>query len=233
VILLLGAALNAVLALGALAGRGVNRSGAIAGAAAGTALFVLAGWRGYILLVLLFILATAATRVGYGRKEAMGIAEEGGGRRGAGKVLANLSAGVLFAMLAQVTALTAAFTAAMAAAFATAACDTVSSEIGKARGGRHFLITSFRPVPPGTAGAVTVAGTLSGLAAAAVMAAAAWGAGLAGITGAIIIAAAAFTATVLESFLKAASVAGGPANLVTTLAGGLLAIVMHLVWSGA
>src|SRR6185295_1801836 len=50
-----------------------------------------------------------------------------------------------------------------AAAVATAAADTCSSEIGKAYGRRTFLITSLRPVAPGTEGAVSLEGTLGGL----------------------------------------------------------------------
>ena len=44
------------------------------------------------------------------------------------------------------------FVLAYAAAVATAAADTCSSEIGKAYGRRTFLITTFRPVPPGHRG---------------------------------------------------------------------------------
>ena len=47
-------------------------------------------------------------------------------------------------------------------ALATAACDTVSSEIGQAYGGRPVLITTLRPVPVGTDGAITWVGTLAG-----------------------------------------------------------------------
>jgi len=54
---------------------------------------------------------------------------------------------------------------------ATAAADTCSSEVGKAYGRRTFLITTFRPVPPGTEGAVSLEGTLGGLAGGAVIAA--------------------------------------------------------------
>jgi uncharacterized protein (TIGR00297 family) len=231
--LALGAAVNAALALGALSLRGVDRSGAIAGAVAGTALLASSGWRGYVLLILLFILATATTRIGHARKSAMGIAEARGGRRGAGKVLANISAGVVFALLAHATAYTAACTTAMAAAFATAACDTVSSEIGKPFGRRHRSVLTFRRVAPGTAGAVTAVGTLSGLAAAALMAAAAWGAGLVGGPGVAIVTAAAFVAAAIESFLRAASVGNECANLANTLAGGVLAMAMHVLWLGA
>ena len=63
------------------------------------------------------------------------------------------------------------FVLAYAAAVATAAADTCSSEVGKAYGRRTFLITTFRPVPPGTEGAVSLEGTLGGLAGGAVIAA--------------------------------------------------------------
>jgi uncharacterized protein (TIGR00297 family) len=220
------------LALVAFVLRGVDRSGAVAGAAAGTALFVSAGWRGYILLVALFVLAAAATRAGQDDKSARGIAEERGGRRGAGSVLANISVGVVFAVLAQATAYTALCTIAMTAAFATAACDTVSSEIGKAYGRRHCLVATLRRVDPGTAGAVTVIGTLSGLAAAALLAAAAWGVDVIDGFGMVAVTFAAFIATVFESFLRAASVESGYANLANTMAGGLLAMAIYAVWSG-
>ena len=54
-------------------------------------------------------------------------------------------------------------TVAYAAAVATAAADTCSSEVGKAYGRRTFLITTLRPVAPGTEGAVSLEGTAAGL----------------------------------------------------------------------
>jgi uncharacterized membrane protein len=59
----------------------------------------------------------------------------------------------------------------MLAALAEAAADTVSSEIGQAFGGQPFLLTTLRRVPPGTDGAVSLNGTLAGIAAAAIVAA--------------------------------------------------------------
>ena len=56
------------------------------------------------------------------------------------------------------------------AALAEAAADTVSSEIGQVLGGRPRMITTLRAVEPGTDGAVSVAGTLAGLVAAAIVA---------------------------------------------------------------
>jgi uncharacterized membrane protein len=49
--------------------------------------------------------------------------------------------------------------------------DTVSSEMGKAIGGRTVSLRTFRAVAPGTEGAVSLAGTAWGLSAAALLAA--------------------------------------------------------------
>lgn len=61
----------------------------------------------------------------------------------------------------------------MLAALVEATADTVSSEIGQAFGGVPFLITTFRRVPPGTDGAITFKGTVSGIAASTFVAASA------------------------------------------------------------
>ena len=59
-----------------------------------------------------------------------------------------------------------AFTAALAAG----GSDTIASEIGKAWGRRTFLITSLRPVRPGTSGAISLEGTIAGIAGASLLA---------------------------------------------------------------
>ncbi|MGB6688392.1 MAG: DUF92 domain-containing protein, partial [Terracidiphilus sp.] len=63
----------------------------------------------------------------------------------------------------------------MLAALAEAAADTASSEIGQVLGGRPRMIVTLRLVEPGTDGAISLAGTLAGIVAAAIVAAAgAW-----------------------------------------------------------
>ena len=56
------------------------------------------------------------------------------------------------------------------AALAEAAADTVSSEVGQVFGGRPRMITTLREVEPGTDGAISLAGTLAGVVAAAIVA---------------------------------------------------------------
>ena len=58
------------------------------------------------------------------------------------------------------------------AALAEAAADTVSSEVGQVFGGRPRMITTLRRAEPGADGAITLVGTLAGIVAAAIVAAA-------------------------------------------------------------
>ncbi len=54
----------------------------------------------------------------------------------------------------------------LTAALSEAAADTVSSEVGQAFGEKARLITTWASVPAGTNGAVSLTGTLAGIAAA-------------------------------------------------------------------
>ena len=118
-------------------------------------------------LVLLFVLTFAATRLGRARKELRGLAEPRTGRR-ASQVIANLGTAGLCAALSGSNS---AFALPMLAALAEATADTVSSEIGQAFGGTPRMIFTLRRVPPGTDGAITLTGTIAGIAAAALIAA--------------------------------------------------------------
>jgi len=115
-------------------------------------------------LALLFVLTFAATRYGRAKKETQGLSEPRTGRR-ASQVIANLGVAAFLAAFAigEISiASTLAFGAALAA-LAEATADTLSSEIGQAVAGPAFLISNFRRVPPGTDGAISLTGTLSGL----------------------------------------------------------------------
>lgn len=124
-------------------------------------------------LIALFVLTFAATRFGRGRKESLGVAEARTGRR-ASQVIANLgAAGLLAANGAVGDRVSTLALAACVAALAEATADTVSSEVGQAlsatRFGTTILITSGHRVPPGTDGGISLAGTLTGILAAALV----------------------------------------------------------------
>ena len=111
-------------------------------------------------LITLVLLTSLATRFGRSKKEAHHLAERREGRR-ASQIAANLS----------VAALCSAFGWHLAsiAALAEAAADTASSEVGQAIGGRVWLLTSWRRVPIGTDGGVSLAGSSAGILAAAIV----------------------------------------------------------------
>jgi uncharacterized protein (TIGR00297 family) len=228
----IGAAVNAVLALAAFAARGVSVSGALSGFLLGTLLYTFAGWPGFAILLAFFVLGTGATKLGFGRKAALGVAQAKGGRRGVRNVVANGGAGLLFAFLAAATGHRTLCLVALAAAFATAAADTVSSEIGQAFGRRHVLITSFRRVPAGTDGAVSIEGTLAGVAAAAIVAAIALSVAIVDARGAIAVVLGAIVGTTLESYLGATLetdrvLDNEVVNFANTVAGALAAAAIY------
>jgi uncharacterized protein (TIGR00297 family) len=158
-----GLVLNIGVAVAGWLARTVSVSGAIAGVVIGTVIFAGAGWRGWLLLFISFVAASVASRLGLRRKLGLGIAEDRGGRRGFGNAIANTGIGACWAALLVVGReyYSAGFChLLLTAALVAGASDTVASEIGKAWGRRTFLVTSFRRVPPGTPGAVSVEGTL-------------------------------------------------------------------------
>lgn len=161
-------------ALLARALRGVDRSGMAAGGAACFLLFAGAGPEGFAVLAALFLLTWVSTRFGHRRKQDLGIAERGDGRN-AWQVLANLTVPALGSAAFAATG-NRAWLLATAAALAEAATDTVASEVGQTGSQNALLITTWKPVPAGTDGGITIAGTAAGtVAGVAVAGVAAWG----------------------------------------------------------
>jgi len=224
----IGLAVNLALAAAAYAGRGVDRSGAAAGVLLGTTIWAFLGWRGFLLLFAFFVLGTLATQFGYEQKARAKLAQEKGGRRGAGNALAKTTVPALAAVFAATTAEPVLFALALAGAFATAAADTCSSEIGQVIGRRTFLITTLRPVPRGTEGAVSLEGTLAGVAASLAVGGLGYAVGLYAAVGVALVAVAALVATTLESLVgatleKRGLVDNHAVNFLNSLAGALLA----------
>lgn len=127
------------------------------------------------------LLAFFATRVGKARKESLGTAEKRKGRS-ASQVAANLGLAAILASgpvqfslmdsawLDRAAHARAPLLALALAALAEAAADTAASEIGQVLGRRPRMMTTFRLAQPGTNGAISLAGTLAGMIAAAAVA---------------------------------------------------------------
>jgi uncharacterized protein (TIGR00297 family) len=127
------------------------------------------------------LVAFLATRAGRRQKEPRGTAEDRKGRS-ASQVAANLGLAALAASspvqtwlmdchwLPHRAAASGLLFVLTVAALAEAAADTASSEIGQVIGGHPRMITTFKAVDPGRNGAVSLAGSLAGVAAAAMVA---------------------------------------------------------------
>ena len=150
----------------------------LAGALVGIMIFAGGGAGAWLLLFLTFLAASIASRLGLKRKMLLGIAEERGGRRGAGNAFANCGVAAMAAIAAVSHAVPRAALLALVAALAAGGSDTVASEIGKAWGRSTFLITTFGGVKPGTPGAMSLEGTAAGIVAAFALAAVGVAAGL-------------------------------------------------------
>ncbi len=160
-----GLLVNAVVAALAYAARSIDVPGALSAVLIGTLVTLGTGLAGFAILAAFFVVGSLATKLGYRLKAARGIAQERGGARGWRNAWANGGIPCALALLAGATGerLHELLLLAYAASVATAAADTCSSEIGKAWGRRTLLITTLRPVPPGTEGAISLEGTLGGL----------------------------------------------------------------------
>ena len=143
------------------------------------------------------------SRFGLTRKEGLGIAEERGGRRGAGNAIANCGVAAIAAIATATPPYGPAALVALVAALTAGGSDTVASEIGKAWGRSTFLVTTFGRVKPGTPGAMSIEGTAAGLIAAFALAAIGSALGLMPATTIPLVVASATAGALLESALGA------------------------------
>ena len=201
------------------------------------------GWRGYGVVMFYFLVGSAVTKIGMAQKEAEGIAEKRGGARGPENVwgsaftaticaigIAGIKLGWLnpgwesFLLLGYV------------ASFATKLSDTTASEVGKAYGKSTFLITTLKPVPRGTEGAISLEGTLAGILGGILISLVAYSLGMITFTGVIICTIAAFVATNLESVIGATLqsdldwLSNELVNVINTIIGAVVAISIAIWW---
>jgi uncharacterized protein (TIGR00297 family) len=165
---------------------------------------------------------SAVTKVKMKEKEAAGIAEGRGGRRGPENVWGSAATGLMCAFLS-VPSLASSipffgnfsglfshevWVLAFVASLATKLADTFASEIGKAYGKTTFLITTFARVSPGTEGAISLEGTLAAVVGGFLLSLLAYAPFLqikmiGSLTGVAISTTAAFLATMAESYIGA------------------------------
>ena len=226
--LLMALLVTAAFALLAYALGMISRSGAIGGLLVGTAIYASLGPQGFAVLAFFVVGGSLLTRFGYRRKQRTGTAQDQGGRRGARNAVANCAVAVSCALLAAATGLelfTIAFVASVGAAFA----DTSESEIGQLFSRTPRMITTLRKVSPGTDGAISIAGTVAGVAAACLTATLALTLGLLqSPQTALLVTLAAFLGTVADSLIGARypRIGNEATNVLCTLVAAVLAPIL-------
>lgn len=194
------------------------------------------GLPGYLVVMFYFLVGSAVTKVGIAQKEAEGIAEKRSGARGPENVWGSALIGALCALatvwLPDFQPL---LILGYVASFSTKLSDTTASEIGKAYGKRTFLITTLKPVPRGTEGAVSLEGTLAGILGSGAIALVAWGLGLINGIEIIYCLIAALIATTIESLIGATLqsrftwLTNELVNVINTLLGAAIAILPKML----
>ena len=204
--------------------------------ALGTILWGCLGWRGWVAVVAYLVLGSLVTRLGLREKQERGLAEARGGRRGPENVWGSAATGASLALLIGASVeprslLLVGFSASFAAKLA----DTFGSEIGKRWGRRPVLITTLRSVPPGTEGAISLAGTLASAAGSVLMTLVMWKLQLLpSISVSLVVMLIGLLATLAESLLGALAqdrfrwLSNELVNALQTL----LAAVMAMLWLG-
>lgn len=192
------------------------------------------GWPGYTVVMFYFLVGSGVTKIGIAQKEAAGIAEKRSGMRSP----ANVWGSALTATICALGTLLVSGTfkewliLAYVASFATKLSDTSASEVGKAYGKSTFLITTFKPVPPGTEGAVSLEGTVAGVIASIAIAMVGYGVGAIDLWGVLWCTIAALIATNIESLIGATLQEELPwmtnevVNFINTTIGAIAAIIL-------
>lgn len=209
------------------------------------------GWPGYLIVAFYFLVGSGVTRIGLTQKEAAGIAEKRSGARGPENVWGSaltaalcalgvgiINSGLLTTIPQSLGAnLNSLLLLGYVASFSTKLSDTCASEVGKAYGKSTYLITTLKPVPRGTEGAVSLEGTLAGVVASIAIAILGWGVGLIDLLGVVWCVLAALIATNLESVIGATLqsqytwLTNELVNILNTLIGAIAAMFIAWLWT--
>jgi uncharacterized protein (TIGR00297 family) len=242
---LVAIALNSILLLvsTAIPKKLLTPAGAINAWGLGVVVWGTLGWRGYGVVMFYFLVGSAVTRIGMAQKEAAGIAEKRGGARGPENVWGSAFTAMVCAIGVAAIKLgwlnpgwESLLILGYVASFATKLSDTTASEVGKAYGKSTFLITTLKPVPRGTEGAISLEGTIAGIIGGILISLVAYSLGMITFTGVITCTIAAFVATNIESVIGATLqsdldwLSNELVNVINTIVGAVVAISIAVYW---
>jgi len=207
-------------------------SGLFSAALVGIILLVFADTRWFLIMLVFFILGSAATKYKFEYKKRIGVEQGQSGARGYKNVFANgivaAAAAVLFGVFQQPV-----FIVMYVGCVATAAADTLASEIG-VTGGIPYLITTLKKVPIGTNGGVTLVGESVALLGGFLVSLAALLLGVITPWMLVICTIAGFVGTNIDSLVGATLenkgfLGNAGTNLLATIGGGLFALAFYLL----
>ncbi|KQC08775.1 MAG: hypothetical protein APR55_11115 [Methanolinea sp. SDB] len=206
-------------------------SGLFSGALIGLILIVFADIRWFLVMLTFFILGSICTRYRYEYKQKMGVEQMHGGARGYLNVFANGSVSAAAAVLWGISG-EPMYLALFAGSVATATADTMASEIG-VTGGDPYLITTFKKVPAGTNGGITMIGELTALGGAVIISLFCFLLGIIDMPMAIVGIAAGMVGTNIDSLVGAlienrGIIGNAGTNILATAGGGLFALLFYL-----
>ncbi len=160
--LLPGLLFSSVIALIAYRRRSLDKSGAVGAIACGTGISAMGGWSWGMTLIYFFVSSSLLSH--YRQRDKAGAAADKfskGSRRDLGQVAANGGFATFFAIiygLARSPRTRHMAQAGFTGALATANADTWATELGVLSASKPRLITSGKPVAPGTSGGITALG---------------------------------------------------------------------------
>jgi uncharacterized protein (TIGR00297 family) len=156
----LGATLAMAVGIAAWCKEALTPSGMLGAILTGTLLFGFGGWTGSLALIGFFLSSSFLSRLFRHRKREVEAEYAKTGTRDLGQALANGGVAALAVVLLAMTG-DERYWGAVLGALAAANADTWATELGVLAKAPPRLITTLRPVPAGTSGAVSVPGTLA------------------------------------------------------------------------
>ncbi|KAF1077876.1 TIGR00297 family protein [Methanogenium sp. MK-MG] len=210
--------------------KAADLSGLFSGALMGILLIVFTDVRWFLIMLAFFILGAGTTKYRFEKKTELGVAESHGGVRGYFNVFANGMVSLCGAILYGITQ-NPIFIALFLGSVACATSDTLASEVGVV-GKTPRLITTFREVPRGTNGGVTIVGELAAIAGAVIIAAFAYVLNVADLTLVAVTILAGFFGTNIDSLIGALYenknlIGNAGTNFLATLLSGIFAMAVY------
>lgn len=161
--LLLGLLFSTAIGLIAFKRRSLSRSGIVGAIATGTTTFGLGGWSWGLSLIFFFVSSSLFSHFrAHDKEQAAADKFSKGSQRDISQVFANGGLAALLAIgygLVYSHLLQQIFRAGFTGAIATATADTWATELGVLSTDKPRLITTGKPVAPGTSGGITLLGT--------------------------------------------------------------------------